>query len=288
MAVTPKYLEPIAGEKLYQQRARAALPLLVRQARSEQPIVYEDLAAELGMSNPRNLDYVLGAAGNSVKRLSRAWKEPIPPIQFLVINKTTKVPGPGIDEFVGGNPPFSDRPLWQRRELVRREHIGIFAYPKWKEVLKALHLLPAAPVIPSDLLNLAGQRGGGGESAEHYALKLLVASNPELVGLPANTAEGRTERRLPSADCIDVSFELPRKWMAVEVKPKLSSEEDIVRGIFQCVKYRSLIEAVDHVEGRTRSRSAVLVLSGALPARLRALANQLRVTVIDQVGSPQG
>ena len=33
----------ISGEKLYQIRARKALPLLVRQARSEQTIFYSDL-----------------------------------------------------------------------------------------------------------------------------------------------------------------------------------------------------------------------------------------------------
>ena len=48
----------ISGEKLYQIRARKALPLLVRQARSEQTIFYSDLAAELKIPNPRNLGLI--------------------------------------------------------------------------------------------------------------------------------------------------------------------------------------------------------------------------------------
>jgi len=34
--------DAIGGDKLYQQRARNALPRLVRQAKAEQPIYYSD------------------------------------------------------------------------------------------------------------------------------------------------------------------------------------------------------------------------------------------------------
>jgi hypothetical protein len=46
----------MSGDKLYQERARRAMPILVRQALASQPIYYSDLAEELGMSNPRNLN----------------------------------------------------------------------------------------------------------------------------------------------------------------------------------------------------------------------------------------
>jgi hypothetical protein len=49
----------LRGNKLFQERACQALPLLVRQAKAEKPICYSDLAEELRMPNPRNLDYVL-------------------------------------------------------------------------------------------------------------------------------------------------------------------------------------------------------------------------------------
>jgi alkylated DNA nucleotide flippase Atl1 len=50
------------GEKLYQKRAKTALPYLVRQAKAGQKIYYSDLAKEIGMPNPRNLNYVLVVA----------------------------------------------------------------------------------------------------------------------------------------------------------------------------------------------------------------------------------
>ena len=71
----------LSGDKLYQQRARAALPLLVRQARIREVIVYSDLAHQLGMSNARNLNYVLGYVGEALRELSGEWGEQIPPIQ---------------------------------------------------------------------------------------------------------------------------------------------------------------------------------------------------------------
>ncbi len=57
----------IEGKKLYQERARKALPLLVRQALANQPILYSDLAQELDMPNPRNLNYVLGSIGYTLQ-----------------------------------------------------------------------------------------------------------------------------------------------------------------------------------------------------------------------------
>src|SRR4051794_2827561 len=97
---TAKVAESILGDKLYQQRARLALPVLVRQALAESPIYYSDLAAELGMSNPRNLNFVLGCVGTTLEALGNKWNEAIPPLQCIVINKSTGLPGEGIGWFL--------------------------------------------------------------------------------------------------------------------------------------------------------------------------------------------
>jgi hypothetical protein len=44
---TPEIAQSIEGDKLYQERAKRAFPLLVRQALAHQPIFYESLAEEL-------------------------------------------------------------------------------------------------------------------------------------------------------------------------------------------------------------------------------------------------
>jgi hypothetical protein len=72
---TARIAKGILGEKLYQKRARAALPILVRQATAQQKITYGDLAEELSIPNARNLNYVLGSVGITLLDLSRTWDE---------------------------------------------------------------------------------------------------------------------------------------------------------------------------------------------------------------------
>jgi hypothetical protein len=142
----------IHGDKLYQQRARAALPLLVRQAFAGTPILYSDLANELGMANPRNLNYVLGSIGKTLEGLSQEWGEKVPPIQCLVINKQTGLPGAGIGWFFREKGPnaikqFSDLALRQQREIIQAELLEIYSYSKWIDVLNALSLQPSKTVL---------------------------------------------------------------------------------------------------------------------------------------------
>jgi len=133
----------IAGDKLYQERARAALPLLVRQASQSATVYYSDLAAELGMANERNLNYVLGYVGDAMESLSKDWKETIPPIQCLVINKRDRMPGEGIGWFITKKEDFRKLPRKEQRRLVKLELEKVFAYRRWPSVLKAFGLAPA-------------------------------------------------------------------------------------------------------------------------------------------------
>ncbi len=130
------------GDQLYQSRARAALPILVRQAATRHPIYYEHLANELGMPNPRNLDYVLGSVGTTLNELSRkrGWSK-IPHIQSLVINQQRKVPGGGFDGFLAGKMrEYRTLSLADRRAYLAGYWHEVFAYPYWQDVLDACGL----------------------------------------------------------------------------------------------------------------------------------------------------
>ena len=105
----------ITGDKRYQKRARAALPILVRQAKAGTTMLYGELAAELGMPNPRNLNFVLGAIGNSILQLGMQWGSKVPPIQALVVNKDTRLPGEGISWFA------PDASLFKNASRAQRE-----------------------------------------------------------------------------------------------------------------------------------------------------------------------
>ena len=61
---------PIIGDEPYRQRARAALPLLVRRAEARTPLTYGALAQELGVPLARNLNYVLNSVGAALENLS--------------------------------------------------------------------------------------------------------------------------------------------------------------------------------------------------------------------------
>lgn len=279
--------EPISGTKAYQVRAREALPLLVRQAEAGAPIFYSDLAEELGMPNPRNLNYVLGSIGQSLELLSKVWKVKVPPIQCLVVNKSTGLPGEGIGWFLVKKEEFATLPLRQKRAIVEAELQHVFSYPRWQEVLQALELEAVTSDFTS-FVNKASGGFGGGESDEHKALKAYVAQNPKVIGLGANTPVGTTEYLLPSGDCLDVSFGGKKIWVAAEVKSSVSAEGDIVRGLFQCVKYRAVMEAVLLTESRPQNVRALLVLESKFPESLIPLRNMLGVEVVENISPKNG
>lgn len=285
MSTTAEIASPLGGDMLYQERARAALPLLVRQAAAGRPIYYSALAEELGMPNPRNLNYVLGSVGQAMVRLSKKWKSKVPPIQCLVVNKATGLPGEGIGWFLITKEDFGKLPLRRRREIVQAELQHIYAYPRWNEVLQELELDPAGTDFTNEITKAIGGFGGG-ESAAHKRLKEHVANNPHVIGLPKSTPAGTTEFGLPSGDFLDVSFKHKKSWVAVEVKSKISDQADIVRGIFQCVKYQAVLDAVLLSESKAMDVNAILVLELDLPAHLRPLCNLLGVEVVDGV-NPQ-
>jgi hypothetical protein len=279
--------KPIFGDKLYQKRARAALPILVRQAEAGTPIFYSSLARELGMPNPRNLNFVLGCIGQTLEHLQRIRNRPIPPIQCLVVNIATGLPGEGIGWFVVKKEDFSRLPLKRRREVVQAELQRVYAYPGWRDLLLELGLEPKKEDFTRALCAASAVRGGG-ESPEHRKLKEFVARNPSAIGLPAATPLGGTEIPIASGDCLDVSFRTKSVWIAAEIKSAISTSADIARGIFQCVKYRAVLDAVLLAEGRPQNSRAILVLGGLMPPGLLSLANMLGVEFVQGVVARKG
>lgn len=279
---TAKIAEPISGDKLYQQRARAALPILVRQAFAHSPIYYSDLAIEVGMPNPRNLNYVLGSIGQTLVDLSNEWGEEIPPIQCLVINKNTGLPGEGVGWFITTEKEhFRRLPRKQQRSLVDAELHNIYSYQKWFEVLEVLSLQPNTDNF-NQFLSGARKYQGGGESQEHLDLKMYIKDHPELFSLPKKIV-GETEYPIPSGDLVDVLFINGNHWTGVEVKSEISDAHDITRGLFQCIKYQVVIEAYQAVQKIPQNTRTILVLGKSLPRELIPIKNILGIEVIENI-----
>lgn len=264
------------GDELYQRRARVALPLLVRQAQVGQKITYSDLAEELDMPKPRNLDYVLGSIGRTFDGLAEQWQKAIPSIRSIVVNKNTGLPGEGLgDEYAELDPR-------QKEALIKRRLSDVFAYSRWPEVLQALGLTEA-PKITLEPIQSTFSTTGHGESEEHRRLKEYIARNPKSVDLPKVSADGEMEYRLPSGDSVDVVFKSRKRHTAVEVKSSRSDQNDLARGLFQCVKYRVILEAWRNVKGESHECRALLAIEGKFPKELISKRNVLGVQVIDNI-----
>ena len=125
--------------------------------------------------------------------------------------------------------------------------------------------------------------GSGGEGDSHKELKEYIFNNPHVIGIKEYT-EKEKEHILLSADRIDVWFKLSDgACVAVEIKSHISSEADVLRGIFQCVKYKAIMDAEDKAHQIEASNSSILVLGSALSEHNKYYSDMLGVTVIDNV-----
>lgn len=177
----------------------------------------------------------------------------------------------------------------------RKEAVVEFEYEKilnfgtqWTEVLRQLGLDSMAPTgsEPDTATGSTGGEWGGGESEAHKALKKYVAEHPELFGV-APGAKATEEYPLHSRDVIDVFFETDDEWVGIEVKSWVSDgdELDYRRGVYQVVKYRSLLEAQAKVEqpGKPISVKVYLVLERFMPKTFKELPGQLDVKVFEGI-----
>lgn len=272
------------GDGLSERRARSAMPILVRQAKANQPLSYQDLADEMRMPNPRTLNHVLGIIGNALLGLGQDWRCEVPPLQALVINGKTGLPGDGISWFAPDATQYESLSRKDKRDVVGVMTAKIRAFGRWDEVLAHFGLEPSrlAPGLPP--------RGAmsGGESERHRRFKQFVAKNPSVIGMPARTPHGTTEHALRSCDAIDVLFKYRENQTGVEVKTSISHFSDIERGLYQCVKYRTLLQAEANVDQSGLECDALLVCEGEFPEHLIGIRNTLGVSVRDKIRMPEG
>lgn len=234
------------------------------------------------MPDPRNLNYVLGSVGKALESLSAQWKEEVPPIQNLVINKQTGLPGEGGGWFMTKKGDFRKLPR-KLQALVQAKLQNIFAYPKWLTVLEAFGLSAKLDNY-TNVLSRAVSFRGGGEGLQHRRLKEYVAAHPKVVQLPAAAGVGKAEFPLPSGDSLDVLFQVGDDWHTVEVTSAISRTNDIVRGMFQYVEYRGAVaEAYQATQGLPQSVRTIRVLEDALPVELVPMEHMPGIEIIDCV-----
>lgn len=162
----------------------------------------------------------------------------------------------------------------------------VFTFRLWDEVLRECGLKPLPPPsvgLPS--IDEVFATGGAGEGAAHKRLKEAIAEHPELVRLPKSYAPGAVEAPLYSGDRVDVLFSAKDKRVAVEVKPAGAPLGDLVRGVFQCVKYAAVLDAQARVAQTHSDCKAILALGGPLSADLASLCVTLGIKVHKELGT---
>ncbi len=261
---------------------------MVRQAKAGRKIYYVDLAEEINIPNPRNLNYPLGSIGTALEELSELWGEEIPQIQCIVVNQSTDMPGEGIGWFISDTNKFKKLTAKQKKALVDGVLAKVFGYDKWDSVLKALGLKPA-PITESvkkKVQKAASTKiGAGGEGEQHKKLKLYIKNNPDSIGVQLNGLESETEKGLPSGDSIDVFFENKKHWVGVEVKSEIFDELDILRGLYQCVKYHAVMESYLSVLNLQKDVKVILALGCELPSSLVSVKNTLGIEVVENINA---
>lgn len=257
---------------------RAIAPVLIYWAKTGQAHhTYGDLSAAIGRPNFHRLGYSLGMLQNVIVELSASSKQNIPTLNCLVRNKKEGIPSNGFS-FV-----------WKKYEELEEEGKSLLIeglisktikYPNWDWVLNKLELSPYSPFTDKDraAIKSAADKRGGNEGKEHKELKEYICNHPELIGLK-DIVRAKTEHRLPSGDMLDVYFELADgTQVAFEVKSSISDDADITRGIFQCVKYKAILEALKITDSKANEIKVIYVTARKLSDIHHNLISALSVT----------
>jgi hypothetical protein len=286
--------EALTGDKWSSQTARKIFPLLVWCAQHEKTITYGELDAEIqrrGWGNhvfPTVYGYAAGAVGNALLESEKERGQKIPPLNAIVVNAATRIPGDGCDYYLSSYLKNRGQALSaaQRKAMAEETIREVWRFEDWDDILDDYGLKADKEGVPSLQEPVEPQKpkksgwATGPESEAHKTLKAWVAANPNVIKSRIAFKPGKVEWLFASADRADVMFSHKDGCAAVEVKAFDASDGEIERGIYQCVKYQALVRAELKAEDKIPNGSAVLVTERRLPARLQNLADLLGVRTI--------
>jgi hypothetical protein len=176
---------------------------------------------------------------------------------------------------------YDKMPVEAKRIFVEGVNQKAVKYEHWDWVLNALGLQPATGLTADEWKILSKPvHGSGGEGKEHKELKEYIKANPHKLGIH-HVTHSETEHVLPSGDRLDVYFELKNgTHIAVEVKPSTAPEQDVARGIFQCVKYEATMKAIRQLENESYAIQTYLVVAADITPTNQKIADELKVKVV--------
>ena len=288
--------ELLADETTWTARvAGAAIPILIRRALDGELITYGDLKmlVEPGSTNnkARHYNYPAGRIGDICEAAADEMGESFAPLSIIIVNQSTQLPSSGVNGYLASYLGLSRKAISRlsaadRNDYARQAIGAVFDYDGWHRVAKYLgvkvprhpNVVRSSPV--TDDLPDPAAFAYGPESAAHKALKAWVCAHPECLIRFGRFGQGSMEARLSSGDRLDVHFMRGGLQLAVEVKARDASGAEIERGIFQCVKYRATLRAMQSVSGEVPNGRSVLVLGSRPNDRQKRLATLLSVSIL--------
>jgi len=275
-----------------------AAPLMTRwlitAAKERRVVTYgeamEKLEREEGFTSIGRATKLGFPAGKLMDVLHEA-DENAPLLNSLLVRQDTRLPGAGIGgylayhygiEKLGKDGAIDKHPkLWSEySESAMQE---AYDYDGWEHLYQRAFNKKFAPddVAKKRKSGKDGNekdgipRGRGGEGENHKALRLWVTNNPKRLAPRLKGVRAETEEELLSGDRVDSVYYADGQTFAIEVKSSTSNWYDLQRGIYQCVKYQAVMQAMDPREDAVVN--ALLVTEAPLDGTLKALAKQLGV-----------
>ncbi len=221
-----------------------------------------------------NIGMTLGTIGELLQDIKiENWNNRIPVIQSLIVSSTTNFPSYGLKAFVNGYDSFTTE---EKVTFTLSEYQLIFEFgERWTQVLDALGITidEINNKSSKQLYNPFGSEG----SPEHIKLKEYIKDNGYYFGY-SGPGKGIIEYPLRSGDFIDVVFKDSEIIRAYEAKSVRSGFDDIQRGIFQCVKYKAVLEAEIKVNIKESLKvDCSLVIETEMPKELVTFCEKLGI-----------
>jgi hypothetical protein len=250
--------------------------------------VYAIAASKYGLKGGghRHIGAVAGWINDDIARIEKSGHYPYPSV--LIVGQNSNEPGTGFDWYQDDwQRRSSDRHRLSYPDVIDRMQTEAWDYPGWAGLWERLerswgHVIPKNS--RSEVLSTPGVYGrGGGESPEHLRLKELIYQNPSLVGAAAGLIYKKREFPFVSGDMADLAFIGKTQTVIVEVKPSGCGPVELVRGLFQLTKYKSLMIAhrtVSIAPTRPGPVRTILATSEAVSEFVRATARNLRHEVV--------
>ena len=265
----------MATQKISDYSMRA-LPFLIHKAQQRETLTYKELTDYVGCHH-RVAGHILGYIRDDI-----CTPRNLPFINAIVIRQDTLEPGDGwLPE---GTSHLSKQEYKEQYELFRDR---AFAFPGWNDLLKDLSLSPIQ-ITEQELKDrgrtysqVLARQGGGGEGAAHRDLKEYIARNPEAIGVQV-IKKGEQEHMFISGDCCDILFTLMDKRYAI-IEIKNGDPGELVRGIYQLVKYRALLSAEEDLSDNDPPQTLLVAYQIALEVQTLASKFNISCHVISKI-----